>query len=81
MFHDALNRFAAAILDTLDVDGIPESYLALAAEHAGATPAADAIAILISGGLLERRPGPIVVPGPEFARVARAMRAAAGGVA
>lgn len=63
-----VNIFATAILDTLGPEGIPEGHLYIAAEKAGCNPD-DAISLLILGGLLDRREGPVIVPGPKFAAV------------
>ena len=56
MTKDKLNVLANALLDVLPPEGMPEGYLALAAEQAGCHPT-NSIAMLIDLGLLERLPG------------------------
>ena len=57
-----INKVLCAILETLDESefgSIPESYAHLAIEQGGCEPAI-LIRLMVDGGLVARRPGPVL---------------------
>ena len=66
MTRDDLNAAALALLDTLGAEGAPEGHVAAALDAAGIRPAADALRLLVGGGLLRRAGGHRLVPGPAW---------------
>jgi len=65
MNRERLNFFANVLLDILPAEGIPESYLYLAAEQAG-LPAKEALDTLVALGLLSRGINHVIQPGPKW---------------
>ena len=72
MDRTKLNYFADALLDTLTEEGLPESYLYIAAESAG-LPAGEAIDTLVVLELL-RRENQLIKPGPKWALAVEARK-------
>ena len=81
MTRDDVNKFCCALLETLDADGIPESFAVIAGERLGLSWGEMTGAVLprlIQGGLLARVDGPKLVPGPQWARVKAGLAAHRG---